>query len=83
MAEMQADHLCPKCGSEMEIGFLLDSTHANFLQTLWVKGLPERSFLRTAKIKGKVKRGVESYRCLSCGFLESYAPNEWQGWPER
>jgi len=82
VSEIERDRLCPKCGSAMEIGFLLDNAHVNYFPTIWVKGQPERSFLRTAKIKGKIKRGVESYRCVNCGFLESYAQSEWQGWPK-
>ena len=50
MAEMERDHLCPKCGAEMEVGFLLDNSHVNYLPAMWVKGLPERSFFKMAKI---------------------------------
>jgi len=83
MTPIETDHVCPKCGSAMEIGFLLDNAHVNYFPTIWVKGLPERSFFRTAKIKGKVKRGVESHRCVNCGYLESYATGEWKGWPQK
>jgi predicted RNA-binding Zn-ribbon protein involved in translation (DUF1610 family) len=81
MGDMQTNRSCPKCGSEMEIGFLLDSSYTNSLPTLWVKGPPERSFWRLTKIRGKAIRRLESYRCLNCGFLESYALSEWRGWP--
>ena len=83
MGDTERDHLCPKCDSEMEIGFLLDNAHVNYLPAMWVKDLPERTFFKMAKIKGKVRREVQTYRCLDCGFLESYAVNEWQGWPKR
>ena len=78
----EADHSCPKCGSQMEIGFLLDNSYANLVPSLWIKGLPERAFWRLINIRGKTKRFVASYRCVDCGLLESYALDEWEGWPQ-
>ena len=66
----------------MEIGYLLDHSHVNLLPTIWIKGVLERSFWRLAKIRGKTKRMVEWYPCIECGFLESYAQNEWKGFPK-
>ena len=84
MADLEKSLSCPKCGSEMEIGFLLDfSSYGNIIPTLWIIGLPERSFWRLTKIKGKIKRRVDSYRCQRCGFVESYAVEEWKGWPQK
>lgn len=82
MSATPRERLCPKCGSEMEVGFLLDNAHVNYFPAIWVEGLPERSFLRTVKVKGKLKCAVEAYRCVKCGFLECYAPYEWLGWPQ-
>ena len=82
MAESEQNLRCSKCGSEMEIGFLLDHAYVNLVPTLWIKGVLERSFWRLAKIKGKVKRMVVSYRCVDYGFLESYAESEWKGFPK-
>jgi len=81
--EPRKDLRCPKCASEMEIGFLLDNSGPNLLPTLWVRGLPVRSFWRLTKIRGKMISKVDSYRCVNCGFLECYARSEWQGWPRR
>jgi len=66
----------------MEVGYLLDQTYMNMVPTLWIKGLLERSFFRLAKIRGKTKRMVLSYRCGECGFLELYAKDEWKGFPK-
>ena len=82
MVESKQDLRCPKCGSEMEIGYLLDHAHVNLVPTLWIKGVLERSFWWLAKIRGKTKRMVVSYRCVDCGFLESYGESEWKGFPK-
>lgn len=82
LSDKDTNRLCPKCGSQMEMGFLLDNSHPNLLPTLWVKDAPERAFWRLTKIRGKTLRKVESYRCVSCGFLECYAPTVWKDWPQ-
>jgi lipopolysaccharide biosynthesis regulator YciM len=66
----------------METGFLLDHGHGSFIPTLSVKDSPVRSFWTLTKIKGKMIRRVDSYRCVECGYLESYATNEWKNWPK-
>jgi len=63
----------------MEVGYTVKMTRSTFLPTLWVEGEPERSFWTMTKIKGKLNRPVVSYRCRACGFLESYASEEWTG----
>jgi hypothetical protein len=55
---------CPKCKSGMEEGFLLENGHYNALSS-------EKSFLGTDK--GKVTYRVQTYRCVACGYLESYS----------
>ena len=65
---------CPKCGSSMEEGYLLESKHGNARDTTrWVEGEPERSFWTGLKLKGHAMLPVETFRCKRCGFLESYA----------
>ena len=39
----------------------------------WVEGDVETGFLGAVKLKGKTRRTITSYRCNSCGYLESYA----------
>ena len=64
---------CPKCKERMEEGFLLDKTHGANLWTRWVSGPPERSFWTGVKLRGKRILNVRTFRCTSCGLLESYA----------
>ena len=65
---------CPKCSSEMETGFIAEFTlFGGRLQNNWVEGVTEKSSLSCVKVKGKKSYDVISYRCVSCGYLESYA----------
>jgi len=74
---MPESHICPKCGGQMEIGFTLEMMTGTYLPTLWIEGEPEASFWRVTKIKDKLKKRIAAYRCRACGFLESYATEEW------
>ena len=56
----------------MEEGFILEHRMA----MRWIAGKPENSFfgdLLKTKVKGREHRHIESYRCVQCGYLESYA----------
>jgi phage FluMu protein Com len=64
---------CPKCGKEMEEGFIADYTHGAVLVSKWVEGEPEKSFWLGTKMRGKENMKVKTYRCRGCGYLESYA----------
>ena len=64
---------CPKCKARMEEGFLLDKTHGANLSSHWIAGAPERSFWTGVKVRGKRLVPVRTFRCTSCGLLESYA----------
>ena len=64
---------CPKCKAPMEEGFLLDKTHGANLNSHWVAGAPDRSFWTGVKVHGKRLVPVRTFRCTSCGLLESYA----------
>lgn len=55
--------ICPECGSEMEEGFIKDSTYGARLVSSWVKGPPEGSFWKGIKISGKERRTIQSFRC--------------------
>ncbi len=70
---------CSKCGGKMEIGFVLEQNLTNYIPNVWVEGSPERSFWTVTQISGKTKRLVTSFRCVSCGYLESFATDEWTG----
>ena len=64
---------CPKCKSSMEEGFIKDQSYGAVYPTHWVEGEPEKSFWETTKTRGKKQVQVATYRCTSCGYLESYA----------
>jgi predicted nucleic-acid-binding Zn-ribbon protein len=64
-----SNHKCPKCGADMQEGFTLEHR----LPVGWFAGKPERSFLGDIKAAGREHRHIESYRCVGCGYLESYA----------
>jgi Domain of unknown function (DUF6487) len=64
---------CPKCQSKMEEGFIADKTHGSVLVSKWVEGEPESSFWTVTKTHGKEQLEIRTYRCVGCGYLESYA----------
>ncbi len=68
------DLKCPRCGSAMELGIVMDRAHYSDPQIPnWVEGIPERSFWTGLKLKGRETHPVRSYRGEKCGYLESYA----------
>jgi hypothetical protein len=70
---------CPKCGREMKGGFLLDLWGMTIVGELgkrveWVEGEAELvPWTNTLNLLGKERRKVETYCCVGCGYLESYA----------
>ncbi len=69
---------CPKCQNSMEDGFLLDQqgynsqyTTTQFTNTKWVEGPVKKNF--AGDIEKKVRRPINAFRCMSCGYLELYA----------
>ena len=64
---------CPKCNSSMEEGFIVDATHGGSVQSQWAEGKPQRSIWTGLKLARDAKHSVTTYRCESCGYLESYA----------
>lgn len=73
---MSVSTACPKCKASMEDGFLLDRGHYNSEQLVrWIKGKAETGFWGL-KTWGKESLPVSTYRCPSCGYLESYAVSE-------
>jgi hypothetical protein len=64
---------CPKCRGPMQAGFIQDSTYGGILVSTWQEGAPEKNFLGSLKTRGRNRIPVTTYRCESCGYLESYA----------
>lgn len=72
---------CSKCHSSLEDGFLLEYAYPTLLATRWYPGAPEEAEIRLLgmkvgewlKVREQNMRIVSTFRCTSCGFLESYA----------
>jgi hypothetical protein len=64
---------CPRCRRSMEQGFLLDRGRNRDSQTQWIAGAPESGFFIGLKLRGKRRVPVTTFRCATCGRLESYA----------
>jgi hypothetical protein len=65
---------CSKCNGEMVQGFLFESEGHKL--TTWVEGAPEKSWWGGATVPKEKCVPVGTFRCLVCGFLESYARPE-------
>lgn len=67
---------CPKCAGNMTKGFVADYTYGSsestIIQNVWVEGEFEKNWMG-AKVKNKKKFLMTTFRCINCGFLESYA----------
>ena len=64
---------CPKCNSSMEEGFIVDDTFGGRVKLQWAEGKPQRSIWTGLKLARDAGHPVTTYRCESCGYLESYA----------
>ncbi|WP_435018721.1 hypothetical protein TA3x_000706 [Tundrisphaera sp. TA3] len=64
---------CMKCSGAMEEGYILEATNGAEGVATWIRGAPERLGWRGLNTGGKARMEVASFRCVSCGFLESYA----------
>jgi len=71
-----SESICPKCGSAMESGFLVDHTYggsSGIALPQWAEGEVKHSVWTGVKMSGKKILSVETLRCERCGYLESYA----------
>ena len=70
-------HQCPKCKAGMEQGFVLDNKHHHDrVVSHWAAGAPLKSFWLGTKLPEEKLVPIGTYRCSSCGYLESYAKPE-------
>ncbi len=60
----------------MQEGFVMDMNYGSRLVSRWVEGPPKRSIWAGTQIDGRNQYKIKAFRCLVCGFLESYAPEE-------
>jgi len=63
---------CPKCGSPMTTGFILDKDQGAKAAE-WVEGQPEKSWMAGLKLGNRRRFPLTADRCERCGFLEFYA----------
>jgi Domain of unknown function (DUF6487) len=68
---------CPKCNGQMEQGFVVDNAHGGrVVVSHWAAGPPQKSFWFGTKLPDEKLLSIGTFRCTSCGFLESYARQE-------
>lgn len=65
---------CLRCEGEMQKGFLLDHSDAMHYAGQWVKGPAVKSEWNFGTVKVPAESfEITTYRCVVCGYLESYA----------
>lgn len=69
---MPSDFRCSKCSGEMQEGLVVDLNYGGILQSMWVEDQAGKSVGREIT-DGKRKVKTITYRCSSCGYLDSYA----------
>jgi hypothetical protein len=57
-------------------GFITDYSHGAVQPAQWLEGPPQKSFWMGTKVAAKDLVPVGTFRCPSCGYLESYARPE-------
>ena len=68
---------CPKCNGGMVQGFIFDRADGGHRRVInWVEGAPTKSFWYGTKVPADKHIPVGTFRCSTCGFLESYAQPE-------
>ena len=71
---MQPVSDCPKCRGRMSEGFLLDrGDYGSSSVATWQGGEPKKSIWTGVKQDKSEQFDVSTWRCGSCGYLESYA----------
>jgi hypothetical protein len=65
--------LSPRCSATTDEGFILDDTYGGKVQSEWAEGKPRGSIWTGLKVRKDARHAVITYRCESCGYLESYA----------
>ena len=64
---------CAKCSGDMQAGFVLESGLLSDPRPKWVSGPVEVNFAGGVNIAERDVRRMVTFRCLRCGYLESYA----------
>ena len=74
MADSPRD--CPKCSGKMKQGFVVDHSYTTRVVSKWAEGTPRKSFWTGTKLPDEKPVPIGTFRCSSCGYLESYAREE-------
>jgi hypothetical protein len=73
----EATLVCPKCNGEMAQGYVLDRMAGVIVVSTWAPGVPQQSFWTGVQLPPTFEHiTIGTFRCQSCGFLESYARKE-------
>jgi len=70
---MARSRTCPKCQAAMTEGFVIDNSDGGRAVSSWLEGAPVKSMWVGIKLGDKKPIEITTWRCGSCGFLESYA----------
>jgi len=77
MANKDQTKICPKCGKQMEEGYIpnrgIGFKKLQASSPVWISGKPENSFLGYLDLDGKMTFDIITFRCQDCGYLESYS----------
>jgi hypothetical protein len=78
---------CLRCQGSLVVGYIPDASYTTIFASSWIEGAPEfrsgwlsrgRGWLGKPldqkRFMSKSRLTVITYRCTSCGMLESYAP---------
>ena len=69
-----SEPVCAKCGGAMEAGFIYKGGEGGRPALDWVEGRAEVPWTRFGvKIAKRAQYPIEMFRCVKCGYLESYA----------
>ncbi len=64
---------CGKCGGSMAQGYIPEVKDERISIENWCEGEPKKGFLGLVT-HGSRQLEIQTWRCGSCGYLESYAP---------
>jgi hypothetical protein len=64
---------CIRCHAQMQIGYVPDWGESGYRPQNWYPGEPKKSFWTGLKLKADDLVPVKTFRCPTCGYLESYA----------
>ena len=66
---------CPKCGGQLEAGYLPDASYVAQAIGRWASGSPAKSAWTGTKV-AKQTVPLCAFRCTGCGYVELYARDE-------